>query len=356
MKSIRSLFVLTVVLTMALSMVASSAFALRTFRVVDAVPTTVGSTSTNVTLLRGVVDSLGTNDTLIAVRLKSCIQSEFAVNSFTVIKKTGATATTVTTVPITSSFEEDSLLYVSGLLVALAEDDSLIFQVNINTTQALANAADYDGTGLDLAILPDGIDVRNDDSLSSMSNLRSTGVLGISGYGHNLNMDPVNCTGTFAGTFDLLIDFNFTASHIDNFDCGTEENFNVGDRLFLRVYNPNEDVDSNSVRVDLSAFGLSNSYPLPYVAATFDWRDTVDIEAGAVELVPPFGLTALMTDVYGNTDQDTVVFNTTGIDNIDPVIDSVKFFISQNNVGPEDNAALGDELTLWVYTSSNGFL
>ena len=355
MKSIRSLFVLTVVLTMALSMVASSAFALRTFRVVDAVPTTVGSASTNVTLLRGVVDSLGTNDTLIAVRLKSCIQSEFAVNSFTVIKKTGAAATTVTTVPISSSFEEDSLLYLSGLLVPLAAGDSLIFQVNVNTAQALANAADYDGTGMDLAILPDGIDVRNDDSLSSMSNLRSTGALGISGYGHNLAMDPINCTGTFAAYFDLVIDFNFTATHIDNFDCGTEENFSIGDRLFLRVSNPGEDVDSNSVRVDLSAFGLSATYPLPYVSATFDWRDTVDIDPGSIEVVPPFAVTASMTDIYNNTDQDTVVFNTTGIDNIAPVIDSVKFYISQNNVGPADNAAIGDELTLWVYTSSNGF-
>ena len=181
MKSIRSLFVLTVVLTMALSMVASSAFALRTFRVVDADLDTVGSTSTNVTLLRGVVDSLGTNDTLVAVRLKSCIQSEFAVNSFTVIKKTGAAATTVTTVPITSSFEEDSLLYISGLLVALAEDDTLIFQVNINTAQAVANADDYDGTGLDLAVLPDGSDVRHDESLSSMANLQESGGLRISG-------------------------------------------------------------------------------------------------------------------------------------------------------------------------------
>ena len=355
MKSIRSLFVLTVVLTMALSMVASSAFALRTFRVVDADLDTVGSTSTNVTLLRGVVDSLGTNDTLVAVRLKSCIQSEFAVNSFTVIKKTGAAATTVTTVPITSSFEEDSLLYISGLLVALAEDDTLIFQVNINTAQAVANADDYDGTGLDLAVLPDGIDVRNDDSLSSMSNLQESGVLGISGYGHNSTMDPVNCTGTFAALFDLLVDFNFTATHIDNYDCGTEENFNVGDLLILRVYNPLEQVDTNSVRVDLTPFGLSNSYPLPYTDAGNQWLDTVVIEAGAIEAVPPFGLTAVMDDIYDNTDQDTVVFNTTGIDNIEPVIDSVKFFISQNNVGPEDNAALGDELSVFVYTGTNGF-
>ncbi len=55
-----------------------------------------------------------------------------------------------------------------------------------------------------------------------------------------------------------------------------------------------------------------------------------------------------MEDIYDKTDQDTVVYNATGIDNIEPVIDSVKFFISQNNVGPEDNAALGDVLTLWV--------
>ncbi len=358
MRSVRNLFVLAVVLTLALSMAATSAFA-QTFDIEDAASVTVGSASTNVTLLRGTLEAggghLNGNDTLVAIRLKSCIESEFAVNSLSVIKKTGATETPVTTVAISSSFEEDSLLYISGLLIPVAAGDSLIFKVNVNTSAAQANAADYHGTGLELSILPDGIDLRDEAGLFSVANTHSDGTPGDAGYGHNPGFDGLDCTGPYTGIFDLQIDFNFSVTHLDTYDCGVEENFNIGDLVVLRVFGPGEQVDSNSVRVDLSAFGLSNSHPLPYVAATFDWRDTVEITAGAIDVVPPFGLIASMSDIYTNSDQDTVVYNSTGIDNINPVIDSTKFLIWQNNVGPEDNAAVGDLLVLWVYTSSSGF-
>lgn len=359
MKSVRNLFVLTVVLTLALSMAATSALFAQTFDVEDAPAVTVGSTSANVTLLRGTLEGDGVtylvdNDTLVALRLKSCIEAEFAVSSLTVVKKTGATETPVTTVPITSSFEEDSLLYITGLAIPVADGDSLIFKVTINTAQAVANAATYDGTGLELSILPDGVDLRDENGLYSLANTHSDGTAGSAGYGHNPGFDALNCTGPYTGTFDLTIDFNFSATHLDTYDCGPEV-FNIGDFLYIRVYNPGEDVDTTGVTVDLSAFGLSATHNVPYRSSTFDWRDTVEITAGALDFVPPFGVIATMTDIYGNSDEDTVVFNSTGIDNVNPVVDSAKFAIWQNVVGPADNAAIGDWLVLWVYTSSSGF-
>lgn len=136
MRYVRNLFVLTVVLTLALTMAATSAFA-QSFDIEAAPNVFVGSTSTNVTLLRGTLEGLVDNDTLVALRLKSCIESEFAVSSLTVIKKTGTTPTTVATYTFSSSFEEDSLLYLTGLNTPVANGDSLIFRVNINTSAAL---------------------------------------------------------------------------------------------------------------------------------------------------------------------------------------------------------------------------
>src|SRR5690606_9326216 len=178
---------------------------------------------------------------------------EFAVSSLTVVKKTGATETPVTTVPITSSFEEDSLLYITGLAIPVADGDSLIFKVTINTAQAVANAATYDGTGLELSILPDGVDLRDENGLYSLANTHSDGTAGSAGYGHNPGFDALNCTGPYTGIFDLTIDYNLSVSHLDTYDCGTEENFNIGDFVYIRVYSPGEDVDTTGVTVDLSA-------------------------------------------------------------------------------------------------------
>lgn len=227
--------------------------------------------------------------------------------------------------------------------------------MNINTSAALANASSYHGTGLELTILPDGVDLRDETGLYSLANTHSNGTPGTAGYGHNPGFNPLNCTGTYTAIFDLHIDFNFQAFHIDVYDCGAEENFNIGDLLLVRVFGPGEDVDTNSVRVNLSAFGMSASHPVPYVAATMDWRDTIEIVAGNIDIVPPFAVRATMKDIYNNSDEDTVFFNVTGIDNIPPAIDSVKFLIWQNNVGPANNAAIGDWLVLWVYTGSSGF-
>ncbi len=357
MKSVRNLFVLTVVLTLVLGLAANSAFALRTFKVVDSTTTsvTVGASATGVTLLTGVVDSLGAADTLVAIRLKSCIQSEFAVNSLIVYKKTGATETAVATVPIATSFEEDSLLYITGLSTAVVNADTLIFRVNINTAQALANAVDYHGTGLSLTVLPDGIDVRDDDSLSSMVNLLWDGSLGTGGYAHNWTFDPVNCTGPFEAVFDLEgPDFTFNIIHLEATDCGPEV-FSIGDQLVLQIYSVSEEVDTTDVTVDLSAFDMSADHNVPFVSGAGYWLDTVTVDEGTLEAIPPFVVTAEMTDIYDNSSTQQIAYNTQLIDNTYPVIDSAKFAIWQNVVGPADNAAIGDWLVLWVYTASSGF-
>ncbi len=355
MNSIRNLFVLTVVLTLMLSMVAVSAFA-QSFDIEDADPVVAGSASTNVTLLRGTFEGIGADgDTLVAIRLKSCIESAFAVNQLTVVHKRGATSTTIATQAITGAFAEDVELNLTGLTRPVEDGDSLIFRVNIWTDSTLANAGDYDGTGLELTILPDGVDISN-NGLASLANTHSDGTAGTAGYGHNPGWDPLACTGTYTGSLDLDgPDFttNFF-THVDSTNCNANTVFNIGDKIILYIPSFSEQVDSTDVTADLSAFGLSATHNIPYVSG-FGWLDTLRIDAGSLDVVPPFVVTATAADIYGNTTTNTVAFNTQFIDNIAPEIDSVKFLIYSNSVGPEDEAALTDQLVLWVYTGSSGF-
>ncbi len=370
MNAIRNLIVLTVVLTLTLALFAPVAFADRNINAVDpltrytGVPDNsslvIGPNQTDVILLMGALDSLVAGDSLSAVAVKACIESEFAVSKLYVKVKSGSdgTISTLATKTLTSVFEEDSLIYFTGLHFPVADGDTLMLSVDVWTDSVLANAADYNGTGLDLAILPDGVDIVRNDSTASLSN-RVGGSLGTGGYLHNPGWDPLNCESAgeaYTAILDLEPpDLTFTGGIYDMTNCNARTTFNIGDSLLVNVTNSSGDLDSNSLRADLSAFDMGSNVTL----LTRESGPAVDtsfvIDPGTLDIIYPFSIGLTAADTLGNSTSLTYVFNTQYIDNIAPEIDSVKFAIYANHTGPADGAAIGDELVLWVYTGSSGF-
>lgn len=366
MRSVRNLLLLAVVTILAWTVVGSSAFA-QSFTPAPLAKDTVfngvvgdDANKFATRLLIGTFSGLAAGDSLSSVTVKSCTQKEFAMNRIRLYKKAGATATAIGNYTVTGRFDENFEATIAGINTPFANGDTLVISFDA-WTDSVDTDTTYHETGLELVIPDYGFKFRNAGVVDSL------GIGPITNPGaFRASFDAAACNPNPSGEYTRIFDLYAPAYNvaITIYDTTTAPNsctnmINIGDSLFILVSNPNEEVKSNSVKVNLSAFGGSAAHVLNYHAngagfADDTWTDTVRVYANGTDVIPGLVISFAAEDNAGNTGNINYQF-LEAIDDIAPQIDSVKFYISQNNVGSDTSAAVGDRLTLIAYMTSNGY-
>ncbi len=375
MRSVRNLLWLAVVTILASMVVSSAAFA-QTFTGAPVVKDTVfngvvGDDANKLAtrLLLGTFSGLAAGDSLSSITFKSCTQKEFAIQRIRLYKKAGATATAIGNYTITGRFDENFEATIAGINTPFANGDTLVVSFDA-WADSIDTDTSYQETGIELVIPQYGMRLRNTGVIDSTVTYASTGATDPNVFANpgafRTNFDAAACnpnpTGEYTRIFDLYAPtYNVSVVVLDT---TTNPNIctniiNIGDSLRIVVSNPNEEITANSVTVNLSAFGGSAAHVLNYHAngagfADDTWTDTVRVNANGTDVIPGLVISFTAQDNAGNTGSQTFQF-TEAIDDIAPQIDSVKFYISENNVGSDTSAAVGDKLTLIAYMTSNGY-
>ncbi len=356
MKYVRNLALLAVVMLLTWSVGGGTAFG-QAYTVLTTPHDTVANNATNIQLLQVELTGFDT-DTLTSVKLRSYIEKEYAISSIKLFKN--AAATPFKTYTISGRFDANYEATLAGFNVPFDANDTLTVKVDA-WTDSVDTDTSYHMTGLEVVIPPKGLVFKHDGVNDTLFNgtgndwIANPAINSSDGLWNTAPPDYIVLFDLYAPIYDVAVTILDTTT-VPN-DCTNI--VNIGDSLFILVSNVNEEVSGNSVKVDLSAFGGDAAHELNYHAngagfADDTWTDTVRVGSGSLDVIPGYVIYFTATDNAGNTGTESYQF-VEPIDDIAPVFDSLKFFISQNNMGSDTSAALGDRLTVIAYMTSNGY-
>jgi hypothetical protein len=260
MKHVRNLALLAVVMLLTWSVGGGTAFG-QAFTVLTPPYDTVANNAKDIPLLKVNLTGFSTSDTLISVKLKSYIEKEYAINKISLFKN--AATTPFKSYTVSGRFDANYEATLAGFNVPFDDDDTLIVKVDA-WTDSVDTDTSYHLTGLELVIPPNGLIFKHGPAANTTY---------FTDYIANPAIDAA--TGLWIGTPVYVVRYDLYAPIYDVavtvLDTTTAPNsclttVNIGDSLFILVNNPNEEISSNSVKVDLSKFGASAALALNYHA------------------------------------------------------------------------------------------
>jgi len=274
MKYVRNLALLAVVMLLTWSVGGGTAFG-QAFTVLTPPYDTVANNAKDISLLKVNLTGFTTSDTLISVKLKSYIEKEYAINKITLWKN--AATTPFKSYTVSGRFDANYEATLAGFNVPLDADDTLIVKVDA-WTDSVDTDTSYHMTGLELVIPPEGLIVKHGPAANTTY---------FTDFVANPAIDAT--TGLWIGTPVYVVRYDLYAPTYDVsvtvLDTTTAPNtclttVNIGDSIAIVVDNPNEKIQSNSVKVNLSKFGGNATHPLNYHAGLDSTTLTSDAAAG----------------------------------------------------------------------------
>jgi|GEM_PF-5559316 len=304
--------------------------------------------------------------TLTSLKIRSKIEKEFAISKLSLWRNNAALP--FATSALSGRFDENYEKTLTGFSVPLDSDDTITVKVD-TWPDSVDTDTTYQMTGLELVIPPNGM-VFQRPSLPDATLFPYF-------ICNTLAIDSL--TGEWKGTPNYRVRFDLYGPHftvdVTDLDACTETNYiHIGSKLAFHIYGLNEKIPDSTITVNLSAFGRPSSYMLKkdrYNPATGfghfhnpnwnssiayltqEWYDTVTVIDDNLDFDTGYKITFVAKDKYLNEGKNDYVFSRR-IDTIRPKVDSLKLFLSQNNVG-DSSATIGDELTLIAYLGSSGY-